>query len=356
MALFPPNIRPEYGYERGGAWDALVVKGSSGYRQVREHNAAAIFRAKMTFSLSTANLAEIEAFVAALRGPAVTFEFYDLDPWRANTGLAVGTGDGTTQHFLIGLTDIDRQYAPSLTVAAAAKVEGTDYEVGVENRIVYAEDFTQTATWAVVGGSTVTRTAGQAAPTGPATAYRIETSGGSGTAKMQQASLGTPTLGQRSRLSVWIKNLSATKAVTVADGIGGTQTVAAAADWTEVVLTSAGDGSTAITLSFSAPDAGDALDFRVWHPWLAWYSSMWGNPVDEWGFIPTGSAARTADTTNRKLNVSFYTASIPASGAILLTAAGRLYYSKVALTGEPSVVAVRAYRRYGYQLEIEQVT
>lgn len=354
MALWPPNIRPTYGYQVTKDWEALVLRGAGGIVQVRERNASAVFKARMTFDLTQANLDEIEAFIDTLRGPATSFSFYDYSQ-RIHRSLAVGTGDASTRHFLVGLTDVDRQHSPSLTVGGVAKTEGTDYQVGVENRIIYAEDFSQTGTWATVGGATVTRTASQAAPTGPATAYRIETSGGSGTAKMQQASLGTPTSGQRSRLSIWIKNLSASKAVTVADALGGTQTVAASADWTEVVLTSSGDGSTPIVLSFSAPATGDALDFRVWHPWLAWYSSLWGNPTSGWGFIPTGSAARTADTTNRKVNVSFYTASIQASGAIVATLAGRLLYSTCRLSDSARVISVPRYRRYGLDVAVEEV-
>jgi len=354
VALWPPNIRPAYGYHREPDWDALLVEGVAGADQVREHNSSPVFRAKMTFDLSQANIDEIEAFIDARRGPAVTFEFYDYDQ-RINRSLAVGTGDGSTRHFLVGLTDIDRRYAPSLTVGGVAKVEGTDYRVGVENRIVYSEDLSQTGTWATVGGATVTRTAAQAAPTGPAIAWRVETSGGSSTVKLQQAGLGTPASGQRSRLSVWVKNLSASKAVTVTDGLGASVTVAASADWQEVELVSNGDGSTPLVLSFAAPATGDALDFRVWAPWLAWWNSLWGYPVSAWGYIPTGNVARTADTTNRKLNVSFYTASIPASGAIVLTAAGRLYYSKVRLTDSRRVVSVPRYLRYGIDVAIKEV-
>jgi hypothetical protein len=65
---------------------------------------------------------------------------------------------------------------------------------------------------------------------------------------------------QRVRVAVLNGN-----AVTVRDGLGATQTIAAGTQ-AQVALKSAGDGVSAVQMIFTGPSAGAALDFVAWDP------------------------------------------------------------------------------------------
>jgi hypothetical protein len=216
-----------------------------------------------------------------------------------------------------------RQYttgSAALTVAGSAKTEGTHYQIGVGNEIVYSEDLSQTGSWAANGGATVTRTGSQTDPLGGSTAWRIQTSGGSSTLKLYQNWESTPAAGKRAYQEVWVKNLSATERVTVSitGAAGSTQTLAASEDWTKVGLYWTTTGAANGEIRFSSDEIGDALDFRVWHPWAMMTSTNQGDPGPLWGYVPTGSSAIASETTYGKWQVVFYSGSIPSAAQAIV--------------------------------------
>lgn len=329
MTVFPVRLRPTDYAERFDA-EVQFEKGRGEIVEIMETLATPMWYANGTWRLTTADMLVLEPFIAALGG-ADAFWFHSYR-WRKHTGLSGGTGNGSNRLFPIPCS-LPRHdlMSPVAYVAGVTKTLNTDFTVGHENRVVYSEDLSQTGTWVAQGSATVTRTGSQTDPLGGSKAYRIQTSGGSLTAKLKQTLGAAATSGYLVRTSVWIKNLSATKAVTVDDGLGSSQTVAASADksapWTEVVLHSTSAGS-AGCLQFSAPASGDALDFRVFRSWVAYQDANLGNPEARWCYVPTGSSAITMDSRGRAQVVFFPAATAPAAGsAVTADLAARYVHS-----------------------------
>lgn len=332
MALFPPNIWPETPPREGEDWETIVQPGPGGMGDVLEVNDAPVFLGRYRFYLERADFHELRSFHRQQRGPALPFDFFAYTIIEHEL-LDCGTGDGSDLVFPAPLTDLDRTLqAPVVTVGGASKAEGTDYEIIVEQRAAKSEDLSDAGVWAAVSGAVITRTGGQAAPSGPATAWRIQTSGGTDTAKLRQQLLALSLLSKRHLVAGYIKVAAATPAVTIADGLGATQTVQPGAGWTEIELQSDGDAVTPWLMEFRAPAAGDALDVDLWHPWGAIEDVYWGLPRGEpnrsaWRYGPSGASAIAVDS-KRRHQIVFYAGSVPGAGAaVKLTAVGRrLYY------------------------------
>lgn len=349
MSFFPYEPRAQR-YSERRPWQAIVVPGVQGVQQVREQLLAPLFAAKMHFKLETpAAQAALDDFLATIRGGAVVFGFHSHDVLRLRNNQAVGTGDGTTAAFELPFGEVAGYM---VNVAGVTKTEHTEYQVGIANRLAYSEVLSDATFWAAQGGAAVTRTPGQANPTGvtgPAnTAWRIQTAGGASTAKLAQA-IGTPTAGYTSLVSLYVKNQGA-KALTITDSLGGTQTLASgASSFTLVTLTTVAGGGGS-SLAFSAPAAGDALDFVIWHPWCAWTDANFGTPAVTWGYLPTIGAAIAA-STNRNMRLAFYTAPA-AAAAVKITAQGRLWVPYCCLVGEVPDVSPTDYGIWECDVEV----
>lgn len=319
MQLFPAKLLPA-DYSPSLDWQVQGEDGRGMLIELMETLPSAYWTARATWVLSTADLATLEAFWLARRA-VEAFWFHEYK-WRILTSLAGGSGDGSTRVFPIPCSLPDTTlYRPVAYVSGemAAKTFNTDFMVGHENRCLQSEAFSQTDTWKVVAGSSVTRIANKTDPLGGTKAWRIETTGGGGKAKLSQAISGAAARGLLVRTVVWVKNMSATTAVTVADGVGSAQTIApgsGSAPWVRVVLhTVSAGGASAVT--FAAPSVGDSLDFYVWRPQVMYEHAQMGIPEDRWGYVPTGATAITMDSRGRAYVVFFPTASAPDKNAVV---------------------------------------
>jgi hypothetical protein len=199
------------------------------------------------------------------------------------------------------------------------------------------------AGWMVYSGATVVMTPGQAAPSGPATATRIVTSGGTGILKIFSSLAGMPPLGSKTCLYGYIK-VDGTKDLKITDFSGVLQTVVHGTGWTPISLSSVGDGSTGRYFGFCALDAGDSLDFTLWHPWAAWTDANLSDPSAAWGYIPTQETAITADSLGRE-RVVFVEGSVPVSAAaVTITYEGqRLLLGRCTSDVQPKTVDADLY-------------
>ena len=332
MSVFPPNIWPLVPVKEREPWQAIIHDGPGGMADVNEVNSEPVFQGDYSFLVERADFHDLRAFHRAVRGPAVLFDFfaYSLNEHEL---LDCGTGDATTLVFPAPITDLDRTLqAPVVTVGGASKTEGTHYEIIVEQRLARSEDLSNVATWAVVGGATVTRTSGQADPQGGTAAWRLQSTGGSAAAKIGQQALAASLLSKRHLLAGYLSVPGGAAAVTVSDGLGATQTVAAGAGWVPLELQADGDGSTPWKLELAVPTSGDDLDCYLWHPWGAIEDSLWGLPSTSWRYGPSGAAAIAVDS-KRRHQLVFYSGAAPgAAAAVKLTAVGRRLYQVRFLT------------------------
>jgi hypothetical protein len=114
-------------------------------------------------------------------------------------------------------------------------------------------------------GATATVTPGQSDPLGGTKAFRIQTVGGSFSTKYY-AEVDTPSVaGRKYATSLWLMVPVGKPAVTLADNIGNTQTVAATGGWTKAAIVGTGDGAITMRMGFVAGIA-DNLDFYAWRP------------------------------------------------------------------------------------------
>lgn len=315
MATLDPTYYPLNSATESEDWRALVQENAVGIQQVRARRTKPKWACSYPYSRQqSAAIDSVQSFLRSLEGPKTSFYFWTPIPWHYWSSLSAGSGTGSKVNFEFPGRDYTIGSA-AVTVAGSAKTEGTHYQVGTCNEIVYSEDLSQTGSWVAGAGSpTITRTGSQTDPLGGSTAWRIETSGGSGTMKLYQLYESTPAAGKVVYQEIWIKNLSSTKAVTVSITGLSTQTIAASQDWTQVQLYWTATGAANAAIWFSAPATGDSLDFRVWHPWAALTQTNHGDPSPLWGYVPTGSAAIAPETTYGKQQVVFYSGSIPTAG------------------------------------------
>lgn len=317
--LLNPSILPSDGPSNNEQWDVMTSPTETGPGQRRILRALPRWLVSESWLCDPPTAAILSAFWRLEKGPFSSFYFHTPNPLQRWAGVSAGTGTGSQLVFpFAGYLVSKSQYPPAVSVGGVAKVQGIDFEVGVENRGIYSEDLSQTGTWQVVSGSTVTRTSGQTDPNGGTTAWRIQTSGGSVVSKLKWAGGGTPAAALSCLTDLWIKNPGA-KDVTIFDGLGGSKVIPAGTSaWTHVTLQTASPGATPHEPYFTAPTAGDSLDFQVWHPWIAWSNALFYTPMSNWGYIPTGAAAITADTTLAKENVVFYASKAPGNGTAVL--------------------------------------
>lgn len=321
--VFPITLLPVKGWRETLDFQNLEERGRGARVQVVETLTTPVWEASGHFELSVTEEALLRTFWAARRNAGESFYFYSALSRLKRLALACGTGDGTVRVFPapVAYPWFDT-ITPVAYAATTAKVLGTDFMLGVENRIKHSENLSDVTAWPAGAGATVTRTAGQTDPEGGSTAWRIASTGGSAVTKLRQA-IGSPTAAQVQRISIWVKNTGAA-ALTILDAIGGTTTLAGSGSaWQEVILTTQGTAS-ASTLTFDAPAAGAALTFFVWHPWAAWTHAVLGAPESTWCYIPTPATAITAHASGCWQVVFFPAATVPAAAqAVTLDVQGR---------------------------------
>lgn len=321
MALFPPDLAPA-SFDESIDPQALVVPGRGTARQVIRRTPSGLYTASLDFEVGTDAANEARVFYRSC-GPSLSFYLFSPDAEALFEGVPVGTGDASTFAWAVPFTLPVSDHLETMVayVGSTAYTYLTSWWLGVENRIVYSEDLSQVATWAAVGGASITRTSGQTDPLGGVTAWRIQSGGGASTTKLTQA-LAAPGTGRHVHADVWAKAVGTN--VTISTGVGGSQLVTAGAGWTNVQLTQAASGAGAMSLDLVAPAVGDALDVYLWHPWIAWEDSPtysggnpgFGIPSRDWRYIPTGTAAVTADS-DRRLRLSFLPSAPPAGAAVV---------------------------------------
>jgi hypothetical protein len=130
-------------------------------------------------------------------------------------------------------------------------------------------------------------------------ATRLQSSGGSTTLKLYNNAVAVPTNGVKYLVSLRVKNMSATKAVTVYDGFSLSQTVAAGAEAT-ITLKPTGNGVDAIGIQFVTPASGDSIDVIVWDPYVGILSAAANAiAVTERNFTGTGWVANSGATITK---------------------------------------------------------
>lgn len=321
--IFPLTLLPVKGWREPEDWQNLEERGRGARTQIVETLDAPVWAAAGNFELSAAATAIFRRFWLARRNAGEAFYFFSALARLPRLSLACGAGDGTIKTFRapIAYPFVD-EIAPIAYVAGTAKVYGTDWLLGVENRLIESEDLSDTSAWVARSGATVTRTAGSTDPLGGATAWRIQTSGGSSVDKMSQT-VGAATSGMMVRTSVWIKNLSASKILRVSDGLGSNVYVPISSEWTECTMLTVSAGA-ASSLMFRAPASADALDFAVWHPWVARTDTILGTPDASWSYVPTDAAIIASDASGQWAVVFFPGVAAPSAGQLItLDAQGR---------------------------------
>lgn len=358
MTLWPYSPGPVWAsHSSEEDWQALVVPGVGGVRQVREQLTSPVRRVALAYRVRAAELDLFEQVVRACRGPAVAFGLHLWDKERMRRDLAIGTGDGTTGVWEIPFGELYRtDFSPVVTVGGAARTENLHYWFGVENRIRFSEDFSSGTAWVNVAGETVTRTSGQADPLGGTNGWRLQGNGAGGTTNKlyQVVASGLPAAGATQRTSVWVKNNSGAVVAYIVDGIT-VQTAPTSSGWTEYVFSNVASGANGGLIQFSVPMAANVLDVTVWHPGMAYSNSLWGVPDSTWGYLPTLGAGETY-STNRDLHIGFAYGFAPgAAAAIVLSAAGRYFLPSVALVGPKWVVVEKDIDLFEFQVDLEEV-
>ncbi|MFZ5785615.1 MAG: phage head spike fiber domain-containing protein [Acidobacteriota bacterium] len=309
--LFPPAIYPDYGATEEDVWDEQIQRSTTALVQVRiRRSSAPRWLIEAAWTLAGADFATIEEFLRGLQGAGYDAYLFTFNREAWWPPMSAGTGDGSKTDFPFPGRDVVLG-TEAVNVGGVAKVRGTDFEIGREQRCLQSEDFSQTGVWVAQGGATVTRTSGQSDPLGGTKAWRIQTSGGTTAAKLQQT-VNTPASGTKLATSVWVR-VNSSSTVYVDDGISGSVAVVQSDGWREVRIQSTGAGGSRL-IRFTAAGAGYSLDFYVFHPFAADGNAVETMPLFEWGYIPAYAAALTYDTTTGKDRIAFYSASKPANG------------------------------------------
>jgi hypothetical protein len=157
----------------------------------------------------------------------------------------------------------------NVALAAGPNGRGLLIEGAVTNLIALArQDFSG---WTELSGAVATITQNQAVPEwGTSAATRVQTAGGSSTAKYSLANIVNPSVtGQPYTGLLKIKNIGA-KAVVIGFSLAGAISVTVNPGETkDVKITTTGDGATGLNLRFSTTAAGDAIDVLAWRPLAA---------------------------------------------------------------------------------------
>ncbi|MFZ5785527.1 MAG: phage head spike fiber domain-containing protein [Acidobacteriota bacterium] len=351
-SLFPPVILPDYGSSEDDLWDEQLMRGTTGLLQVRQRRTVPRWVVEGAWQLDGANFAAVEEFLRGLQGAGLDCYLHTFNREAWWSSVSAGTGDGSKTDFPFPGRDLVLG-TEIVKVAGVAKVRGTDFEIGREQRCLQSEDFSQTGVWVAQGGATVTRTSGQSDPLGGTKAWRIQTSGGTVAAKLQQT-VNTPASGTKLATSVWVRaNSSST--VYVDDGISGSVAVVQSDGWREVRIQSTGAGGSRL-IRFTAAGAGYSLDFYVFHPFAADGNAVETMPLFEWDYIPAYAAALTYDTTTGKDRIAFYSASKPANGqAVTLSYQGRRLLLGRVISRRPRIAVEYGALSRGIVLEGEEV-
>lgn len=308
--LLNPLLMPIVGSEEKPLWDTVVVEAPTGPVQARTVRSKARCLLDLHWELTESEFAELAAFFAGLKA-ATPFNLWSVNPWNPWTVDPVGTGDGSTCAFPFPGRDINDSGA-TLAVGGVAKTRGVDYELGIGNRLARSEDFSNTSSWAPIGGATVTRTGSQVGPSGgtPAnTAWHVSTSGGSGAVRLGQPFAAPSVSGVLYTALVWVSvpvGAQDLRVALVSDFSAGYADVASGTGWTLYTLAWTGDGSKTVGLYFGNAGAGTAVDFYVWHPRMHAAVSNFNVPNATFAYLPTGASPIVPDATYGRWQLAFY--------------------------------------------------
>lgn len=220
----------------------------------------------------------------------------------------------------------------------------SSWHIGYENLLPSSENLGDTTNWTAQGGATVTRTGSQTAPDGSATAWRIQTSGGSSTEKLDNIGYGGTYLpiGWRWYLGLWVRNLSISKSVQVLfRGLGVLATVPAQTPWTFYSGVVTPGVSFQPGIRFNALSASDSLDFVVWRPQIIAFQPD-GSDVpsaaigDALGYVPTPTGSYIRGDSNGRGHVWR-----DSSGATTGVVNGRLFIENALLTSSSNVLSIQ---------------
>lgn len=324
----PPDISAVGTEEDWVAQELRALNGSVG--QARTFRSSPLRRLKLGWShLGPDAVMTLTRQLRALSGPVSKAHIYA--PFPKPEEVPVGTGDGTKTFWRVGLTEVDLSLLTPSVLFGTTEQPSSEWGIGWENLLPSSEDLGDTAKWFALSGATVTRTGGQTAPDGSATAWRIQTSGGTTINKLDNIGYGGTSLPANWRvyMSIWIRNLSTSKSVIVSfRGFTDLATVPPNTPWTLYTGVCVQTVSFPPGIRFMSSSAADSLDFLVWRPMIVAFtpdgsmvpSKEWG---DAMGYVPTPTGQYIAgDTTLKRWTLAFRTA--PASGTqIKLRAYGK---------------------------------
>lgn len=312
-------------------WHAELLRSMSGdVGQARILRSSPLRRLQMSWAhLSAADAMTIRDVIKTTAHPGSRAHMYC--PMYLPERISVATADGATSWWRVGLTDVDLSMLAPVCLLDGVAQPTSEWGLGWENLIEASEDLSDTTEWYAVGGATVTRTGGQIAPDGSATAWRIETSGGTDTGKVDNIAYGGTFLqvGWKWYMGVWARNLSTTKYLRIVfRGFGLLARIPPSTNWAFYSGICNPTYAFSAGIRFAADSAADALDFVVWHPQIIAFlpdGSMAGDKAwcEASGYVPTPSSTYIAgDTTLRRWTLAFRSA--PAGGkSIVLKAFGR---------------------------------
>lgn len=210
------------------------------------------------------------------------------------------------------------------------------WHVGWENLLESSENLGDTTQWKSFGGATVTRTGGQSAPDGSATAWRIQTSGGTAQTKLYNDAYAVQPVpsGWKYYCSIWAKNLSPVPCNIWLYYVGVVLRLNPGQEWTYASKYGTMIGGSVMGVSVYADSAADNLDILIWHPMIIGFGPDGGPvPSREWGdalgYLPTPTGSYIAGDPYGRAYV-WRESGAPTSGVI----AGKIYAENALLLAE----------------------
>lgn len=265
--------------------------------------------------LSASDLEQLKGFFLQQQGSLQGFWFDAGAGDDSVSNQLFATGDGATSvytllHAIGAYTEPIDAVAGTPTIYTSASYGGG---TGVENRLAYSQDFTQSA-WTKTTGTTVTAnttTAPDGTSTGDTIAY--DGTGSVGATRLWQGSQ-KPAAGTPVTFSIWLKVATGNVYIQIGNNFVY-QTVQATSSWQRFQVTGTADGVGVAQGLINSP-AGDNS---------AWSVSAWGAQLEYYsaaqGYIQTGVNPYIWSVSGNQV-----TFSAPPAAGTNLTWSGNYYY------------------------------